>query len=136
MSSAGIDTARNSHSYVQQRLTEWGEWQRNLKGVGLGYSRQASFMADTGGRTSNMLHDEGDNERAESIEEVVCNLRRQYPDLYPALVQVYFNQSPVTIAAQNLKCSERSFRDRLRHAEMFVAGAIFHEPLYLGKHDR
>ncbi|RRQ20706.1 antiterminator Q family protein [Thiohalobacter thiocyanaticus] len=127
---------KDSNETVRQRLMEWGEWQRNLKGVGLGYSRHASFMADAGGEARNALHDEGVNEQAESVEEIICNLRRRYPDLYPFIVEIYFNQSPTTIAAQNLKCSERAFRDRLRLAEMFVAGALFHEPLYLDSHQR
>lgn len=136
MSSEKINTDKDSSESVRQRLMEWGEWQRNLEGVGLGYSRHASFMADAGGESRNSLHDEGTNEQAESVEEIICNLRRLYPSLYPMIVEIYFNQSPTTIAAQNLKCSERTFRERLRLAEMFVAGALFHEPLYLDRHQR
>lgn len=116
-------TEQRTIEYAQERLEEWAAWIRNLRGVRLGYSPHASFVAErTGGEDAPM--DDSANGRAEEVEQVMCKLGELRPTLHQALVQWYLLQKPAVVGAQVCRCAERVFRDRVRMGEMFVAGRL------------
>lgn len=117
------DQEKNTNEYVRYRLSEWGEWSRSLKGVQLGYPSQAAHMAEhvDGGRVGLSIDE---NERAESVEQIMCKLMQVRPSLHKALVQWYIVQASTVEGSRACGCGERIFRDRVRQGEMFVAGRI------------
>lgn len=112
--------------YTQERLTEWGQWLRNLRGIKLGYSSHAAFVIERvdNDHVGDVLMDDTSNDRAEEIEAIMCRLADLAPSLHRALVECYLSQRPQAIAAQHCHCSVSVYRARLRTGEMCVATRI------------
>lgn len=119
---AEITADQRTIEYAQERLEEWGQWLRSLRGVQLGYSSHASFVSEPGGGDGQL--DEIGNERAEEVERIMCKMRQLRPTLHQAMVQWYLLRKPSAVSAQACHCAVSVFRDRVRTGEMFVAGRL------------
>jgi hypothetical protein len=119
------DHARENETieYAQARLAEWAGWTRNMEGVRLGYPTHSAFLSEHIGNVDAPV-DDGGNERAEEIENVMCRMREVRPSLHAVLMHAYLLSWPAESTMKKLGIGRQLYFDRKRQGEMFIAGRL------------
>lgn len=112
----------NNIDDVRMILKTWADWVRSGTGENLSYPKSSAFIhADEGRETSATYCS---NEVAEKVERVMCLLKSISPMLFQCLLCEYLYELTNQEAADKLKCSEKTFKNRRKEAEYFIAGSF------------
>ena len=120
-------TEEQTIGYARERLEEWGQWLRNLRGVRLGYASHAACVierVDNDHSEPALPMDDASNERAEEIEAIMCRLAERAQSLHRALVEWYAVGSTQDSAAQACGCSVSMYKALRKTGEMWVAARL------------
>ena len=86
-------------SYLERRLTEWGEWLRTGNDLGLGYPKQSVLALIADGKTINQnsrsspktVSTTDTHENAEEMEKMVVKMAQYRPLMANCLRHYYAN---------------------------------------------
>ena len=101
---------------VKELLTEWGEWQRSLDGVGIGSGLVGSYREPTPPGTGTGI----DNQRAGKFDIVIAKMMNMNRDYYRVVSSVYIYGRPLILIAEEMKTNASTVRNIRIAAEAYL----------------
>ena len=112
----------NNIDDVRALLKAWADWQRMGTGQNIGYPKSSAFIHADEGRETGTAN--CTNCIAEQIERTLCILKSISPLLFQCLLCEYLYELTNQQSANKLKCSEKTFKNKRKEAEYFIAGSF------------
>lgn len=116
---ATVQIEQQGLTEVQERLENWGKWQRGTRMCKLGYPGHSNHVFLPTGQVVDY-----DAEDAEIIEQVLVHLRLERRDLFSVVLQEYCHCATVREGAQRLAMSRTEYCNKKSDAENYVLGYL------------